>query len=101
MLGKDILMETYLDQFEREKYGNVSLIFNSYSFIVFFQLDPDALNNTKFANPDLLFFNRVPKVGSQTTMELIKTLAIKNNFHYHKDRTQKVETIKLTKSEEV
>ena len=34
-------------------------------------------------------------------MELIKTLAIKNDFHYHKDRTQKVETIKLTRSEEV
>lgn len=64
------------------------------------KLDPDALNNTKKANKDLLFFNRVPKVGSQTTMELIKTLAIKNDYHYHKDRTQKVETIKLTRSEE-
>jgi len=70
---------------ERAKYG---------------KLDPDSLNNTKKANKDLLFFNRVPKVGSQTTMELIKTLAIKNDFHYHKDRTQKVETIKLTRSEE-
>ena len=40
-------------------------------------------------------------MGSQTTMELIKTLAIKNDFHYHKDRTQKVESIKLTRSEEV
>ena len=71
---------------ERAKYG---------------KLDPEALNNTKKANKDLLFFNRVPKVGSQTTMELIKTLAIKNDYHYHKDRTQKVETIKLTRSEEV
>ena len=34
-------------------------------------------------------------------MELLKSLSIKNNFHYHKDRTQKVETIKLTTSEEV
>ena len=34
-------------------------------------------------------------------MELLKTLAVKNNFHYHKDRTQKVETIKLTYNEEV
>ena len=34
-------------------------------------------------------------------MELLKSLSIKNKFHYHKDRTQKVETIKLTMSEEV
>ena len=34
-------------------------------------------------------------------MELMRALALKNNFHYHKDRTQKVETIKLTNNEEV
>ena len=31
----------------------------------------------------------------------MRALATKNNFHYHKDRTQKVETIKLTNNEEV
>ena len=65
------------------------------------QLDVNELNNTRKATKDVLFFNRVPKVGSQTTMELLKSLSIKNNFHYHKDRTQKVETIKLTYNEEV
>jgi len=64
------------------------------------KLDAKELNNTRKAAKDTLFFNRVPKVGSQTTMELLKSLSIKNNFHYHKDRTQKVETIKLTYSEE-
>jgi len=64
------------------------------------KLDPMDLNNTKNAKKDILFFNRVPKVGSQTTMELLKSLSIKNKFHYHKDRTQKVETIKLSQSEE-
>ncbi len=34
-------------------------------------------------------------------MELLKSLSIKNHFSYHKDRTQKVETIKLTYNEEV
>jgi len=34
-------------------------------------------------------------------MELLKALAIKNQFTYHKDRTQKVEQIKLTFNEEV
>jgi len=64
------------------------------------KLDPMELNNTRKAKKEILFFNRVPKVGSQTTMELLKSLSIKNNFHYHKDRTQKVETIKLTYNEE-
>jgi len=64
------------------------------------KLDPNELNNTKNAVKDVLFFNRVPKVGSQTTMELLKALSLKNNFHYHKDRTQKVETIKLSLNEE-
>merc|ERR1719348_2399372 len=64
------------------------------------KLDPMDLNNTKNAKKEILFFNRVPKVGSQTTMELLKSLSIKNKFHYHKDRTQKGETIKLTYNEE-
>jgi len=63
-------------------------------------LDANELNNTRKAQKEILFFNRVPKVGSQTTMELMRALALKNNFHYHKDRTQKVETIKLTNNEE-
>ena len=66
-----------------------------------FQLDPMELNNTRKAKRDILFFNRVPKVGSQLTMELLKSLSLKNKFHYHKDKTQKVEVIKLTNSQEV
>ena len=64
-------------------------------------MEARELNNTRKAKKELLFFNRVPKVGSQTAMELLKSLSIKNDFHFHKDRTQKVETIKLTYSEEV
>merc|ERR1712106_420328 len=63
-------------------------------------LNPMDLNNTAKAKKDILFFNRVPKVGSQTAMELLKSLSHKNHFTYHKDRTQKVETIKLTYNEE-
>ena len=58
------------------------------------------LNNTRKAKRQVLFFNRVPKVGSQSAMELLKSLSVKNSFTYHKDRTQKVETIKLTYNEE-
>ena len=66
-----------------------------------FQLDPMELNNTRKVKREILFFNRVPKVGSQTTMELLKQLSVKNHFHYHKDKTQKVEQIKLPYSKEV
>ena len=65
------------------------------------QLDPLELNNTRKAKREILFFNRVPKVGSQTTMELLKQLSVRNHFHYHKDKTQKVEQIKLPYSKEV
>jgi len=63
-------------------------------------LDIQELNNTLKSGKELLFFNRVPKVGSQTAMELLRLLSIRNNFNFHKDRTQKVENIKLTVNEE-
>lgn len=42
--------------------------------------DPWELNNTARSEMELLFFNRVPKVGSQTFMELLRRLAIRNQF---------------------
>ena len=68
---------------------------------VFFQLDPMTMNNTVKAKNEILFFNRVPKVGSQTIMELLKQLSVRNSYHYHKDKTQKLERIKLSYSKEV
>lgn len=35
------------------------------------------------------------QVGSQTFMELLRRLSIRNNFHFHRDQLQKVETIRL------
>ncbi|XP_032520680.1 heparan sulfate 2-O-sulfotransferase pipe isoform X1 [Danaus plexippus] len=57
--------------------------------------EPWELNNTARADIELLFFNRVPKVGSQTFMELLRRLAIKNQFGFHRDSVQRVETIRL------
>jgi len=82
--GRPLHRDLAIDQ-EREEFG---------------KLDPMELNNTRKIKKEILFFNRVPKVGSQTTMELLKSLALKNHFHYHKDKTQKVETIKLTEMEQ-
>lgn len=43
-------------------------------------LRPNNLNNTKYAEIDLLLFNRVPKVGSEQLIELIRQLSSVNGF---------------------
>ncbi|XP_969659.3 heparan sulfate 2-O-sulfotransferase pipe [Tribolium castaneum] len=58
--------------------------------------EPYQVNNTLKAQQNIVFFNRVPKVGSQTLMELIRRLSIRNNFGFHQDRVQRVETIRLS-----
>lgn len=45
---------------------------------------------------EILFFNRVPKVGSQTFMELMKHLSYINDFRFHRDPVQRVEMIRLS-----
>ncbi|KAK4301262.1 hypothetical protein Pmani_026595 [Petrolisthes manimaculis] len=66
----------------------------------FRHIDPLTLNNTKNHRKLTMVFNRVPKVGSQSTMELLRTLSYRNGFTFHKDRPQKVENIKLTEREQ-
>ncbi|XP_037075920.1 heparan sulfate 2-O-sulfotransferase pipe-like [Pollicipes pollicipes] len=58
------------------------------------------LNVTKYAVKETLFFNRVPKVGSQSTMQLMKRLSYRNKFNFHKDHPQKVELINLKPPQE-
>lgn len=53
------------------------------------------LNNTRKTTSQVLFFNRVPKVGSQTFMELLRRLSARNGFRFHRDVVQRVETIRL------
>lgn len=65
------------------------------------ELDIDTLNNTKRADRQVLFFNRVPKVGSQTFMELLRRLSIRNAFSFNRDRVQRVETIRLAPIEQL
>jgi dermatan/chondrotin sulfate uronyl 2-O-sulfotransferase UST len=53
------------------------------------------LNNTRRAGYNIVFFNRVPKVGSQTFMELFRRLSDRNGFTFARDSVQRVETIRL------
>lgn len=77
----------------KPKYGG-------YNLEEFRHIDPMSLNNTVHHKKLTLVFNRVPKVGSQSTMELLRALSYKNGFTFHKDRPQKVENIKLSEREQ-
>ncbi|KAK0172964.1 hypothetical protein PV328_006223 [Microctonus aethiopoides] len=63
-------------------------------------LNLDGLNNTKRADKHVLFFNRVPKVGSQTFMQLLRRLSVRNGFGFNRDQVQRVETIRLSPYEQ-
>ncbi|KAK4877128.1 hypothetical protein RN001_009634 [Aquatica leii] len=64
-------------------------------------LRPQQLNNTRKAQQEIIFFNRVPKVGSQTFMELLRRLSERNQFGFYQDRVQRVETIRLAPDDQV
>ncbi|XP_055843998.1 heparan sulfate 2-O-sulfotransferase pipe isoform X3 [Episyrphus balteatus] len=60
------------------------------------ELNAANLNNTAKAEIDILFFNRVPKVGSQSLMELMKRLTKINGYITVRDKPREMETILVT-----
>ncbi|KAH8327803.1 hypothetical protein KR067_000412 [Drosophila pandora] len=62
-----------------------------------FNFEADLLNNTKFAEADFVFFNRVPKVGSQSLMELMARLGKINGFTHARNKGSAHETIVMNK----
>jgi len=65
------------------------------------KLEAYSLNNTGRTKKELIFFNRVPKVGSQTFMEILRLLSLRNQFVFYQDHVQRVETIRLAEAEQV
>lgn len=63
--------------------------------------DAYSLNNTRKSLKDMMFFNRVPKVGSQTFMELLRRLSMVHKFEFYRDKMQRLETIRLPPPEQV
>ncbi|XP_067647738.1 heparan sulfate 2-O-sulfotransferase pipe isoform X2 [Eurosta solidaginis] len=61
-----------------------------------FLLQADELNNTKKADVDLLVFNRVAKVGSQSLMQLMGRLSKVNGYGASRDTGKRYETVLLT-----
>ncbi|XP_046396684.1 heparan sulfate 2-O-sulfotransferase pipe [Ischnura elegans] len=62
---------------------------------------PWALNNTGRANLDVIFFNRVPKVGSQMFMDLLHRLSVRNGFEFRRDQIHRMETIRVRPEDEL
>ncbi|KAH8408062.1 hypothetical protein KR222_008437 [Zaprionus bogoriensis] len=62
-----------------------------------YNLAADMLNNTKNAEVDFVFFNRVPKVGSQSLMELMRRLGKINGFTHARNPGSVKETIMMGK----
>ena len=51
-------------------------------------LEKVTLNNTRKAEANLVFFNRVPKVGSQTMISLLQRMQQFNNFTHFTDSAE-------------
>ncbi|KQS44235.1 uncharacterized protein Dere_GG13413, isoform F [Drosophila erecta] len=62
-----------------------------------FNFKADLLNNTKYAEVDFVFFNRVPKVGSQSLMELMARLGKINGFTHARNKGSAHETIVMNR----
>ncbi|XP_004526814.2 heparan sulfate 2-O-sulfotransferase pipe isoform X1 [Ceratitis capitata] len=93
------LTGNHINSRESARRDNINTLHGTYQYLKstgqMQSLNALELNNTRKAELDLVFFNRVPKVGSQTFMELLRRLSERNNFQFHRDAVQKVETIRL------
>lgn len=63
-------------------------------------LDINQLNVTGNAEIDILLFNRVPKVGSRTMLELLKRLSKENGFVNHFETTLQYDKVRLNETEQ-
>lgn len=45
----------------------------------------NSMNNTFKAENEIIVFNRVPKVGSQTMNQMLKRLSSRNDFWFYHD----------------
>ena len=52
------------------------------------------LNNKSLHSAKVLIFNRIPKCGSSTMSDLLRRLALRNNFNIHKSNVHSMEVLK-------
>ncbi|XP_075160324.1 heparan sulfate 2-O-sulfotransferase pipe isoform X6 [Haematobia irritans] len=66
------------------KHEDTNTLHGTYQYLKstgqLYRLHPRRLNNTKYADMEVLFFNRVAKVGSEALMELLQHMAPLNDM---------------------
>ncbi|XP_070064452.1 heparan sulfate 2-O-sulfotransferase pipe isoform X8 [Drosophila virilis] len=66
------------------KHDDINTLHGTYQYLKstgqLWQLNPKHLNNTLSTNSELLFFNRVPRTGAKTLIELLSRLGELHNF---------------------
>ncbi|XP_069967761.1 heparan sulfate 2-O-sulfotransferase pipe isoform X5 [Bactrocera oleae] len=69
---------------ESSRRDNINTLHGTYQYLKstgqLHSLKSKNVNNTQFAETNLLLFNRVPKVGSEQLIELIRRLSVRNGF---------------------
>ncbi|XP_062134242.1 heparan sulfate 2-O-sulfotransferase pipe-like isoform X2 [Drosophila sulfurigaster albostrigata] len=79
------------------KHDDINTLHGTYQYLKstgqLQHLTSAQLNNTPHSKLDTLFFNRVPKTGSEKLMALLKLLAKRNSFEARRDSEQLLETI--------
>ncbi|XP_053957226.1 heparan sulfate 2-O-sulfotransferase pipe-like isoform X2 [Anastrepha ludens] len=94
------LTGNHINSRESSRRDNINTLHGTYQYLKSTgqlpYLTPESVNTTKKAEIDIVLFNRVPKVGSQTLMGLLKFLAKRNGFEARRDKPSLMETIMLT-----
>ncbi|XP_050742000.1 heparan sulfate 2-O-sulfotransferase pipe isoform X3 [Drosophila biarmipes] len=66
------------------KHDDINTLHGTYQYLKstgqLWRLNPKFLNNTKFHTGDVIYYNRVPKTGSETLIELMIQLGERNQF---------------------
>ncbi|XP_070064448.1 heparan sulfate 2-O-sulfotransferase pipe isoform X3 [Drosophila virilis] len=71
------------------KHDDINTLHGTYQYLKstgqILQLNANELNNTKKAEIDVLFYNRVPKTGSMQLIELMRALGKVHDYEVEKD----------------
>jgi hypothetical protein len=69
--------------------------------IVPYEIVQNSTSSSVHRDENLLFFNRIPKVGSQMMMSLLTKLGSRNNFDFYRDGGHKYLQLRLGEDEQV
>ncbi|XP_004527068.1 heparan sulfate 2-O-sulfotransferase pipe isoform X3 [Ceratitis capitata] len=99
------LTGNHINSRESARRDNINTLHGTYQYLKSTgqlpDLTPDSVNTTIKAEVEIVFFNRVPKVGSETLMALMNVLAKRNGFEARRDKPSPIETVMLTPTAEL